>query len=106
VGTVDQEQLALSVRVRSRLTVNTAEAAIDAAIAGVGITRVLSYQVADATRAGTLVLVLEAFESPAWPVSLLHAGQGLLPLKVRAFLDFAAPRLKARLAERRRGGVQ
>jgi DNA-binding transcriptional LysR family regulator len=89
---------ALSVRVHSRLTVNTAEAAIAAAIAGVGITRVLSYQVADATRAGTLALVLEAFEPPAWPISLLHAGQGLLPLKVRAFLDFAAPRLKAMLS--------
>jgi DNA-binding transcriptional LysR family regulator len=89
---------ALSVEVRSRLTVNTAEAAIDAALAGVGITRVLSYQVAEAIRAGTLALVLEAFEPPPWPVSLIHAGQGLLPLKVRAFLDFAAPRLKARLA--------
>ncbi len=87
----------VSVRVRSRLTVNTAEAAIDAAIAGVGITRVLSYQVADAVRSGTLAIVLEDFEPEPWPVSLLRAGQGLLPLKVRAFLDFAAPRLKARL---------
>jgi DNA-binding transcriptional LysR family regulator len=89
---------ALSVGIRSRLTVNTAEAAIDAAIAGAGITRVLSYQIAKAARARWLALLLEAFEPPAWPVSLVHAGQGLLPLKVRAFLDFAAPRLKARLA--------
>ena len=84
--------------VRSRLVVNTAEAAIDAAIAGVGLTRVLSYQVAQAIRAGTLTLALEAFEPAPWPVSLLYAGQGLLPLKLRAFVDFAAPRLKARLA--------
>ena len=89
---------AVAVRVRSRLVVNTAEAAIDAAIAGVGLTRVLSYQVAQAIRAGTLALVLEAFEPAPWPVSLLYAGQGLLPLKLRAFVDFAAPRLKARLA--------
>ncbi len=89
---------AVAVRVRSRLVVNTAEAAIDAAIAGVGLTRVLSYQVAQAIRAGTLTLVLEAFEPAPWPVSLLYAGQGLLPLKLRAFVDFAAPRLKARLA--------
>jgi DNA-binding transcriptional LysR family regulator len=88
----------VSVRLDSRLTVNTAEAAIDAAVAGVGITRVLSYQVAEATRAGTLTLVLEAFEPPPWPVSLVHTGQGLLPLKVRAFLDFTAPRLKALLS--------
>jgi DNA-binding transcriptional LysR family regulator len=87
-----------SVPVHSRLIVNTAEAAIDAAIAGVGITRVLSYQVANALRAGTLALALREFEPTPWPVSLVYAGQGLLPLKLRAFLDFAAPRLKARLA--------
>jgi DNA-binding transcriptional LysR family regulator len=85
-------------RVRSRLSVNTAEAAIDAAIAGVGITRVLSYQIADAVAAGLLKVVLEAFEPAPWPVSLVYTGEGLLPLKVRAFLDFAALRLKSRLA--------
>jgi DNA-binding transcriptional LysR family regulator len=89
----------VSVAVRSRLVVNTAEAAVDAATAAVGVTRVLSYQVASALRAGTLALVLQRFEPPPWPVSLVHAGRGLLPLKLRAFLDFAAPRLKARLAQ-------
>ncbi|TIN82907.1 MAG: LysR family transcriptional regulator, partial [Mesorhizobium sp.] len=49
-------------------------------------------------RAGALHVVLEPFEPPPWPVNLLHAGQGLLPVKLRAFLDFAAPRLKERLA--------
>jgi DNA-binding transcriptional LysR family regulator len=88
----------VSVAIHSRLTVNTAEAAIDAAIAEVGITRVLSYQVASALRAGTLALALREFEPKPWPVSLVYGGQGLLPLKLRAFLDFAAPRLKARLA--------
>jgi len=83
--------------VRSRLVVNTAEAAIDAAVAGVGVTRALSYQVADELRAGALALVLREFEPSAWPVSLIYAGGRLLPLKVRAFLDFAAPRLKAAL---------
>ncbi|TPJ78347.1 LysR family transcriptional regulator [Mesorhizobium sp. B2-6-2] len=84
--------------VRSRLQVNTAEAAIDAAIAGLGLTKVLSYQADAAVRAGALRLVLQAFEPPPWPVSLVHAGQGRLPVKLRAFLDFAAPRLKERLA--------
>jgi DNA-binding transcriptional LysR family regulator len=87
------------VAIHSRLVVNTAEAAIDAAIAGVGITRVLSYQVASALRAGALARTLRQFEPPAWPVSLVYAGRGLLPLKLRAFLDFAAPRLKGRLAQ-------
>ncbi len=86
------------VAIRSRLVVNTAEAAIDAAVAGLGFTRVLSYQVADAQRAGTLAVVLEKFEPAPSPVSLVHSGQGLLALKTRAFIDFAAQRLKARLA--------
>lgn len=88
----------IEVPVRSRLQVNTAEAAIDAAIAGLGLTKVLSYQADAAVRAGTLSVVLEPFEPPPWPVSLVHAGQGRLPVKLRAFLDFAAPRLKERLA--------
>jgi hypothetical protein len=52
-----------------------------------------------ALRAGTLALALVDFEPEPWPVQFVHAGGRLLPLKLRAFLDFAAPRLKARLAE-------
>ena len=89
----------LAVPIRARLSVNTAEAAIDAAVAGVGMTRVLSYQVAEALRAGALTLVLAEFEPEPWPVHLVHAGGRLLPLKLRAFLDYAAPRLKSVLAD-------
>ncbi len=85
------------VPVRSRLSVTTAEAAIDAAFAGVGFTRVLSYMIEDACRTGLLVLALEAFEPTPWPIHLVHGGQKPLPLKLRAFLDYAVPRLKARL---------
>jgi DNA-binding transcriptional LysR family regulator len=87
------------VAVHSRLVVNTAEAAVDAAVASIGITRVLSYQAAAALRAGALTLALRSFEPSPSPVSLVHAGQPLLPLKLRAFLDFATPRLKARIAQ-------
>jgi DNA-binding transcriptional LysR family regulator len=90
---------ALSVPVVSRLAVNTAEAAIDAAILGVGLVRVLSYQVAEAVANGSLAVVLQDYESAPLPVSLVHKGQAPLPLKLRAFLDFAAPRLKARIAQ-------
>ena len=88
-----------TVRVHSRPTVNTAEAAIDAAIAGIGVTRVLSYQIADALKVGTLITALEKFEFMLAPVSLIYSGHGLLPQKLRAFLDFARPRLRARLSE-------
>jgi DNA-binding transcriptional LysR family regulator len=86
-----------SVRVRSRLAVNTAEAAIDAAMLGVGVIRVLSYQVAQALGKNALQVVLEPYESAPLPVSLVHKGQTPLPLKLRAFLDFVAPRLRARI---------
>jgi DNA-binding transcriptional LysR family regulator len=86
-----------TVPVRARLAVTTAEAAIDAAIAGAGVTRVLSYMIEDARRAGRLQIVLEAFEPPPWPIQLVHAGQGALPRKRRVFLDWMTPRLRARL---------
>jgi len=88
----------LAVPIRARLSVTTAEASIDAAVAGLGLTRVLSYQVTEALRDGALTTVLAAFEPEPWPAHLLHPGGRLLPLKLRAFLDFAAPRLKSVLA--------
>ncbi|KTS08511.1 LysR family transcriptional regulator [Methylobacterium radiotolerans] len=85
------------VRVRSRLQVNTAEAALDAAAAGVGLTQVLSYQAAPLVSASRQVLVLRSFELDPVPVSVVHVGHGRLPLKLRAFLDFATPRIRASL---------
>jgi DNA-binding transcriptional LysR family regulator len=89
---------ARSVPVHSRLVVNTAEAAVDAAVAGLGLTGLMSYQVAAAEQAGALVRVLQAHERDPAPVSLVHARPPPLPRKLRAFLDHAAPRLAARLA--------
>ncbi|WP_206078305.1 LysR family transcriptional regulator [Poseidonocella sp. HB161398] len=89
-------QDARAVPVRSRLSVNTAEAAIDAAVAGLGLTRVLSYQIAGPLAEGRLEVVLARHEPAPWPVSLLYRG-GPVPQKLRAFLDFAAPRLEAAL---------
>lgn len=87
----------VSVPVPSRLAVNTAEAAIDAAMLGVGLVRVLSYQVAGPLAEGRLHVVLESYEAASLPIHLVHKGQAPLPLKLRAFLDFAAPRLRKRL---------
>lgn len=88
----------VSVPVPSRLVVNTAEAAIDAAMAGVGVTRVLCYQIEMAQSSGRLQTVLREFEPAPQPISLVYTGQQRLPLKLRAFLDFATPRLRERLA--------
>lgn len=88
------------VPIRSRLDVNTSEAGIVAAIAGVGLTRVMSYKIEDARRAGKLAVVLADFEPKPWPVNIIRPAQKLVPLKLRTFIDWAAPRLRERLAER------
>ena len=56
-----------------------------------------SYQVVDHVRRGALALTLEAFEPPARSVSLIYNSHARLPLKLRAFIDFVTPRLRARL---------
>jgi len=85
------------VRIRSRMSVNTAEAAIAAAETGLGITRVLSYQVAASVAQGTLRIVLQDAEPAPWPVHILYRG-GTVPRKLRVFVDFAGPRLSAALS--------
>jgi DNA-binding transcriptional LysR family regulator len=88
----------IDVPIRPRLSVSTAEAAVAAAQAGAGVTRVLHYQCADAVRDGSLRIVLASFEVEPIPVHMLHAARGELPSKMRVFLDFATPRLRQRLS--------
>ncbi|NQW12298.1 MAG: LysR family transcriptional regulator [Alphaproteobacteria bacterium] len=82
-------------RIMPRLTTNSLTAAIDAAVAGWGVTRVLSYQVADALADGRLVEVLRGCDDREMPVQLVHADGRRAPAKTRTFLDFAAIRLRA-----------
>ena len=84
--------------IRPRLAVNTADALIEAAADGLGVARMRSYQAAAALREGRLVRLLAAYEPEAIPVHLVHTGRSLLPLKLRAFLDFAGPRIRRALA--------
>jgi DNA-binding transcriptional LysR family regulator len=93
-------QETVEVPFRPRFAVNTASGAIDAALAGAGIARILSYQAAEAIANGRLILVLTEFQPAPLPVHLVHAGQAIMPLKVRAFTGYAAPRLKAGLKVR------
>ncbi len=79
-------------------TVSTSEAAVEAAIVGSGVTRVMSYKMEAARRSGALVLVLEDFEKDPLPVHILYAERKPMPLKLRVFLDWLTPRLKVRLA--------
>jgi DNA-binding transcriptional LysR family regulator len=81
-----------------RFSVNTAEGVIGGAVAGLGVARVMSYQAAASVRDGTLVPILCDWGPPPFPVQLVHAStHQQQPLKLRAFLDFVAPRLQERL---------
>jgi DNA-binding transcriptional LysR family regulator len=82
----------------SKLTVNTSETAVEAAVAGSGIARVMSYKMEAARRSGALVLLLEDFEKDPLPVHILYTERKPMPLKLRVFLDWLTPHLKARLA--------
>lgn len=79
----------------AQLVVNTAEVAIAGAIAGRGLTRVLSYMVGPDVKAGRLEIVLPEFELPPLPIQVVHAEGRWASARVRAFIDFAVERLRA-----------
>lgn len=83
---------------RPKFAVNTTEAAIQAAIAGIGIIRVLSYQISDQLRSGALHELLTDFAPEPLPVNVIHGPADPLPLKVRCFLDWVVSSLRAQLA--------
>lgn len=80
---------------RSRLAVNTSDVALEAALAGHGITRGLSYVVDPLLREGKLHRVLAEHEPPPIPIHVVHAHGPRPPAKVRAFVDFVVERLRA-----------
>jgi len=92
---VSPEGREVTLRMAPRFVVNEARAAVGAAVAGHGVLSALSYQMAEELESGTLVRVLPDWEPPALPVSLVFPSARLLPPRVRAFLDFAVPRLSA-----------
>ena len=94
-----REQIEYAVPVRSRFVASNLESACDAARAGIGITVGFSYLVTDSIASGELVPLLQDFQPPPQPVSLVYSPNRFMPAKLRAFLDFAAPRLKARLPD-------
>ncbi|MFF2324042.1 LysR family transcriptional regulator [Agrobacterium sp. NPDC058088] len=83
-----------NVEPRPRLAVNTTEAAIQAAVSGIGVIRVLSYQVAAQLRSGALQEILVAFAPEPLPVNVVYGPADPLPTKVRCFLDWITPRLR------------
>jgi DNA-binding transcriptional LysR family regulator len=85
----------LAVKVSPRLTVTSNDAAIDAALQGFGVTRLLSYQVAAHVAAGRLAIVLADHELPPVPIHVLHREGRQASAKVRSFVDLLVARLRA-----------
>jgi DNA-binding transcriptional LysR family regulator len=100
-----QDQTEYVVPVRSRLVVGNTESACDAARSGIGIAMVLSYQVAVSIKSGELIPVLQNFQPLPQPVSFVYSPNRFMPVKLRAFLEFAIPRVKARLSDLPKGAA-
>lgn len=82
-------------RMQPRMRTTTNDSAIAAAVAGLGITRLLSYQVAAHVRSGALQVLLEDFETAPLPVHVVHHEGRRATQKVRAFIDLAVDGLRA-----------
>lgn len=82
-----------------RLLVSSPDAAVDAAIDGIGATRVLEHDAAAAIKGGKLDCILPEFEVEPLPVHIVYISRNVMPLKLRCFLDFAVPELRERLSE-------
>lgn len=83
-----------SIRLQARMITTTNDSAVRAAVAGFGLTRLLSYQVAEHLRSGHLKTVLVDFEPAALPIHVVHREGRQAPQRVRAFLDMAIERLR------------
>ena len=91
-GVTDEPTL---VRMKPRLTVTSNDGAIAAASGGLGIARLLSYQVADEVASGQLQVILAEYEEAPWPIHVVHRESKYGSAKVRAFIDMLAHELRA-----------
>jgi DNA-binding transcriptional LysR family regulator len=83
----------ISVPIQARLTVTSNQAAINACLQHLGITRVISYQIADELNSGQLIPLLEEYEPAPLPVHIIHREGRIASNKVRSFIDLMAHNL-------------
>jgi DNA-binding transcriptional LysR family regulator len=88
----------LSVRLKPRLCVTSNDAAVEAALQGFGLTRLLSYQIAPHLASRQLKIVLPGFEPPRLPIHVIHREGRDASAKVRTFVDLMVARLRAEKA--------
>jgi DNA-binding transcriptional LysR family regulator len=85
----------IAVKVKPRLTVTSNDAAIEAVINGMGITRLLSYQIESYKASGQLQTVLADFEPPPLPIHVIHREGRYTSAKVRTFVDLIVAKLRS-----------
>lgn len=86
---------AITVRLKSRLSVTTLDTAIETALSGWALARALSYQVAPHVAEGTLQVVLREFEPKPLPIHVVHQEGRRASAKLRSFVDFAVELLRS-----------
>lgn len=85
----------LTVKVKPRLMVSDNDSAVEAAVGALGITRLLSYQIAPQLSNGSLKIILSEFEPKPVPVHIVHNEGRYTSAKIRSFVDLMAQRLRA-----------
>jgi DNA-binding transcriptional LysR family regulator len=84
--------------VKPRLEVTSPDAAVSAAADDAGITYVFEHDADEALRSGQIEILLPQFEIEPVPVHMVHVSRNLMPIKLRHFIDFAAPKLRESLS--------
>lgn len=84
-----------TIRIKARLRVTSNDSAIEAAISGLGITQLLSYQIAPQVASGELKIILSEFETKPIPIHVIHREGRYASAKVRSFVDLIATNLRA-----------
>ncbi len=85
----------LTVKVKPRLLVSDNDSAVEAAVGGLGITRLLSYQIAPQLSNDSLKIILSEFEPNPVPVHIVHNEGRYTSAKIRSFVDLMTQRLRA-----------
>jgi DNA-binding transcriptional LysR family regulator len=87
-------------RIKPRMRVTSNDAAIEAAVSDLGITQLISYQIAPQLAAGELVIILDAFETKPLPIHVMHRESRYASAKIRAFVDLIAAQLRQSLVKK------
>lgn len=91
-----------TVSITPRLTVSTIDAGVEAAVMGLGLARLLSYQADRLVAEGKLQPLLRAYEPEEVPIHVIQpasaAANAYVPVKVRAFIDRIVPSLRRKFS--------